>query len=180
MAHLWMKNSDQNWAVMKLDGNAFTLTGDEIQPVRLRGSESECRAEGFVMASTCEDQIAWILLASGAQQRLRVNGVVFVAGIRVLRDRDELRLSSGQRMFFSTEILAHVEPFVGGDRPTFCPRCRQQIDSGRPAVRCPGCGAIHHQSEDDGFTCWAYAPRCALCDQSTDIATSYRWTPECL
>ena len=114
----------------------------------------------------------WVVVGSPA---VHVNGAPLDAGIRVLRDRDELRVNA-HRMFFSSEVLAEVVPFPGGDRAVFCPRCKLQIAPESAAVRCPRCGVWHHQSEE--LPCWTYAERCTLCDQSSRLDAGFGWTPE--
>jgi hypothetical protein len=66
--------------------------------------------------------------------------------MRALDAGDELRIGDGPSIFFSTERLACIEPFPGGDAATFCPRCKQVIESGGAAVRCPACGSWHRQA----------------------------------
>src|SRR5262245_18008057 len=119
---------------------------------------------------------SWALLPNRAARVLR-NGEPLVLGLAVLRHRDELRVDGAEAFYFSTERLAVVEPCARDDAPR-CPRCAQAIERGEPAVRCPGCGVLHHQLSDR--PCWTHLPRCALCDQSTDLAAGFRWTPEAL
>lgn len=127
----------------------------------------------------------WVLLAKPAD-RLLVNGERLTLGIRVLRDRDELGLAAAgdsqpvARFYYSTEQLARVEPFPGGDKPVHCPRCKQPLEVGRPAVRCPSspCQLWHHEDPDNGLNCWSFAQHCALCEQPTPLDAGYRWTPD--
>jgi len=116
----------------------------------------------------------WALLC-GAKQPVRVNGLPVPLGLTVLSDRDEIRLP---RFFarFSTETQAHVEPFPESATRGFCPRCKQRIEAGTPAVCCPSCGLWHHASAD--LPCWSYAPTCAACVQRTAMDAGFRWTPE--
>jgi len=137
-----------------LDGEARALGSAEIR--------RHPTAEGAV----------WILIGPPT---VRVNGSALDAGIRVLRDRDELR-TGGSRTFFSTESLPVIVPFPDSERPTFCPRCKLVIAAGTPAVCCPQFNVWHHQSDE--FPCWTYAERCALCDQPTALDGDFRWTPE--
>ena len=115
----------------------------------------------------------WVAIGHGSA---RVNGTPFLLGIRVLRDRDELLTPSGARAFFSTEALVRVAPAPESEKVPSCPRCKQPVDANTPSVQCPECQVWHHQSED--LPCWIYSPTCALCDRSTDLSVSYRWTPE--
>jgi len=116
---------------------------------------------------------AWVLVGMPA---VRVNGSPLAAGIRVLRDRDEL-VVGGSRVFFSTESLAAIEPFAG-DEAVSCPRCGLGIPPRSPAVLCPHCRVYHHQSDE--LPCWTYTEHCATCDQSTALEAGFRWTPEAL
>ena len=157
MAHLWTSDpvGAEGWALMPLDANTTVLDGSMTLLRRI----------------TPEGDI-WVLIAPLSA---RVNGAPLDAGIRVLRDRDELRVD-GHRRFFSTETLATVASFPGGDRAVFCPRCKLQIAPESAAVRCPRCGVWHHQSEE--LPCWTYAERCTLCDQSSRLDAGFGWTPE--
>ena len=117
---------------------------------------------------------SWVLLAR-SMSAVRVNGRPVVAGIRVLRDRDEI-VVGGSRSFFSTERLARVESFPGSDGAAFCPRCKLEILKDTPALQCPGCRSWYHQREDLG--CWLYSPTCQLCPKTTPLDAGYEWEPE--
>jgi len=123
-----------------------------------------------------------VLLAVAERRDVYVNGSPLVAGIRLLRDRDEIRMGNVQRLFFSTERLACTEPFPGSEKPVVCPRCKQEIKKAQPSVRCPNpkCGAWHHESAEEELPCWTYAAQCGnvTCDQQTQLGSGYRWTPE--
>jgi len=97
-------------------------------------------------------------MPAGSAPGVAVNGVPLQARIRVLADRDEIRVAGLGRVFFSTEQLACVAPFTGADTPTFCPRCKQAVTAGSPVVRCPTCERWYHQSEE--YPCWTYTDRC--------------------
>jgi hypothetical protein len=153
MAHLWVAEGLAGWSATPLAGDTALSTG-VAQLVRATGDG------------------AWVLVGPSA---VRVNGEPLDAGIRVLRDRDEL-LVAGRRSFFSSETLAVVEPLPVVDRPPVCPRCKTAIEPGTLAVRCPQCRIWHHQSEE--MPCWTYAPLCALCPQPTPLDAGYRWSPE--
>ena len=157
MAHLW-KLTNELWEPAALDGAAVALAEAGEAAVRLLAT-----GDG-----------GWVLLARPLNS-VRVNGRPVVAGLRVLRDRDEI-VAGGARAFFSTERLTRVEAFPGGEGAVFCARCRQQMETETPAVRCPGCGSWCHQRDDLG--CWLYAPACPLCDQATPLDAGYRWQPE--
>jgi hypothetical protein len=103
-----------------------------------------------------------------------VNGIALDAGMRVLRDRDEL-VAGGERVFFSTETAAEVVPMPVMERAASCPRCRLPIDPGTPAVRCPRCRVWYHQSDE--YPCFTYAP-CALCGEPSTLGAGLQWVPE--
>ena len=157
MAYLWSDEGDGVWWPTTLD-----TRGHDLPPARIarRGAP---------------DADVWFVLGPPA---VRVNGAPLDLGIRVLADRDELRVGSA-RAFFSTETLAAIEAFPGSERPTLCPRCKLEIVAGTPAVRCTKCRVWHHESVADGLECWSYAATCAAdCDQPTALDTGLRWSPE--
>jgi len=116
----------------------------------------------------------WAVIADG-RTRLFVNGEPIETGIALLRDRDELRVDGAEAAYFSAERFAVVEVCDRDDAPR-CPRCAQAIARGEMAVRCPGCGVLHHQMTER--ECWTYLETCALCAQATDLAAGLRWSPE--
>ncbi len=163
MAHLWIREASEGavgqpapdeWSLMPLDADAVAI-----------------HSAALLRRPTSEPEI-WILVGPPV---VRVNGNPLDAGIRVLRDRDELR-TGGTRTFFSTESLPVMVPFTGGERSTFCPRCKLEVAAGSPAVACPQCRVWHHQSDE--LPCWTYAERCTMCDQPTALGAGFRWTPE--
>lgn len=157
MAHLWIPAADErDWQLLPLA--AVTSVGDSAQ----------------VLGSYTPEGRRWVLLGSPA---VRVNGLPVGAGLVALRDRDEI-CADGRRVFFSSEALAAVVPFPGGERATICPRCMLEIPAEAAAVACPQCRVWHHST--DPLPCWTYAERCALCDQATALDAGFRWTPEAL
>ena len=99
-------------------------------------------------------------------------------GIRILADRDAIRVPGLPTMYYSTERLAQIEAFPNTEH-VFCPRCKLIISEGDSAVCCPQCGVWHHERVPEDKNCWSYAETCALCDQSTDLdSASFRWTPD--
>ncbi len=158
MAHLWRERGPDGWAPTPLVGDRIGL-----------GCSSALRRLGDANGA------AWMLLAAPAA-RVLVNGLPLAIGAVVLSDRDEIRLPSGSPLYFSTETLAVVAPFPESGPRGFCPRCKQSIAPGSPAVRCPSCGLYHHSSED--LACWTYGPQCAGCSHDTALDAGFRWTPE--
>ena len=149
MAHLWIQ-ANGSWQPASLSGES-----DALQPSRLRAAGAE-----------------WVLLARPGE--VAVNGAPVLSGVRVLRDRDELVLRGGAQFFFSTERLAAIEPFPGA-KAIPCPRCREPIEPGTSAVRCPLCTLWMHENEKR--KCWTYAPKCH-CPQPTALDAGFAWSPE--
>jgi hypothetical protein len=174
MAHLWFRDHDDNWSAMPLNADAVDISRNP--PRELAGGfrlGDDCGAA--VICSRAGDSPVWVLVVAGDGD-IFVNGFAPVAGLRVLRDRDELRVGASGTVFFSAETLAHVEEFPGAGRAIFCGRCRQPLRQGEVAVRCPGCGIWHHQA--DSLPCWTYAPTCAFCPQATALDAALNWIPE--
>jgi Zn finger protein HypA/HybF involved in hydrogenase expression len=117
----------------------------------------------------------WAIL-TGQECGVTINGIPLLLGLRVLIDRDEIRWGPDAFAFYSTEEPADIASLPQGDRKIFCPRCKQEITPGTPAVRCPRCGIWHHQSEQ--LPCYTYAERCATCTRRASLDSSYDWTPE--
>jgi len=159
MAHLWIR-----------EPTAPPDSG-EWSPMSL-ADDSPAIHPAVLVLRTSSEPAAWVLIGNPA---VHVNGAPLDAGIRVLRDRDELRVDA-HRTFVSTESLATVASFPGGDRAVFCPRCKLQIVPESAAVRCPRCGVWHHQSVE--LPCWTYAEHCTLCNQSSGLDAGFGWTPE--
>jgi hypothetical protein len=111
-------------------------------------------------------------LLSSPGQAVLVGGRA-IPGMRVLEDRDEIRIGP-HWLFYSSETIARVENYRGAD--VVCPRCRLPVQAGMAIVACPGCGVIHHAAADRD--CWAYAPLCAACADQPTSERELRWTPE--
>ncbi len=156
MAHLWTLDSSNAWRASQLEDRFDLPDGASV-----------------LVLTSADAQDAWTLLT--ASRDLRLNGAPVRAGIAVLEDRDEIRLPS-LAAWFSTETPARVEPFPDSIARGVCPRCKQTIAAGSPAVRCPGCHLWHHQSEE--LPCWTYAPTCAGCAHETALDAGLRWSPE--
>lgn len=149
--HIWKEGGGANgWECIPLEGEAIELAG-----LRLTATGK-----------------GWLLLAE-PEVRVRINGVKIPGLVRVLTDQDEISIGGG-RMYFSSERLAAAVPHHGAS--VVCPRCKQAVKEGDLSVKCPGCGAVHHQSED--FPCWTYADTCTLCPRPTALDCGYQWTPE--
>jgi hypothetical protein len=169
VAHLWVKDSTGEWMAMP-------LAGDGICPVQFGEAKPAMQDPAFIMSCQHSGERNWVLVA-GRGTPVWVNGRFFHAGIRILQDRDDVRIHNQPSLFFSTEQLAQVVPFPSGPSPVFCPRCKQPFVDGTPSVQCPRCGLWEHQDEAQGLGCWGYAATCAVCDQLTDLQSGFRWTP---
>ena len=174
MAHLWIRD-DEGFAVLALTDAPLALGVHPPRPVELSALGGALSARGRV--ELWPSRQAFVLLAP-PHASVRVNGDPLELGVRVLVDRDELRVPGTGTSFFSTETLAEPVPFPPVPRPVFCPRCKQQLEHGHVAVRCPQCRIWHHQSAE--LPCWTYSERCAMCSQETRLDAGYRWTPEAL
>lgn len=167
MAHLFTFDTARKPGQWKLippsDGDVFTLPRDVL--IRQPGGRDAVHQLG----GPC-----WYIL-SPSDATVRVNGEPLLLGSRAIQHRDEI-LIDGQRFFFSTERLAAIAPLPVLDHAVHCARCKQPVETGSLAVRCPGCGAWHHQNEK--FGCWSYDAKCALCDFATELGGEYRWTPD--
>ncbi|MCH7227955.1 hypothetical protein [Haloferula sp. A504] len=116
-----------------------------------------------------------LVLPSGAlvcrgDSPIRVNGRAVPGGLRVLREKDEIRLAR-HRFYFSTKDALTIARHEG--EPTTCPRCTEPIKSGADAIRCH-CGTLFHQSED--HPCYTYGETCPSCGVTTRIDGS-PWNP---
>jgi hypothetical protein len=176
MAHIWNNVNNDAWAPTELR-SAAVLGGGSVEFV---GNIRRAARRGKVLlypVAAGTQAAQWALLAP-AGAHVCINDAPVENGIRVLADRDAIRVANLSPMYFSTERLARVEPFPNEEN-VFCPRCKSLIAPGEPAVSCPQCGISHHESSVDGEGCWTYAETCALCDQSTDLdSAGFRWTPE--
>jgi hypothetical protein len=174
MAHLWHVSDENEWRPFPLDGVLFALPSAG-EPQALVTMD---RAASGLIALRCADgpdDEAWFLLAGGEVQ-VCVNGVPIPHGMAALADRDEIRRPGSPPCFFSTERLAHVATYPADGARGFCPRCKQPIAAGDPAVKCPGCGLWHHASENR-LPCWTYGGQCAACSHPTSLDAGFQWTP---
>ena len=178
MAQLWISNDAGNWENRSLDskGGIFAPTGAGLEIISMPAKPRPGEATVLLLRpSFANGTDEWILLA-GQSSDVHVNGEPLHLGVRALRDKDAISIA-GERLFFSTEQLACVTPFRGGAEPAFCPRCKQRLEDGVPAVECPRCHVWHHQSEK--YPCWTYDTTCACCQlQATALDAGFSWTPE--
>ena len=183
MAHFWMQEeleggkgerpANRKWVVRSVTEEKETLFASE-------GSETGERAV-LVRAGGSAPGGSEVFALLGSTS-VRINSARLATGLKVLQDRDQVRIGSGQPSYFSTERLPRVEPFPGADRKIMCPRCHLEISAGMPAVRCPnpGCGVWHHQitEGEKPLACWSYHTICSICSGPTSLEAGYRWSPE--
>lgn len=175
MAQVWLRDDTRGWAPVELNSSDCQLV--EGRPVAVSPEEA---GTSIAAPLLCREGEQWLVLA-GESPAVRVNGRPLMAGLRLLRDRDAVafvdpQTSADITLFFSTEQLVQILPLPDDRAGTVCPRCRQGIDVGSPAVRCPECGTWHDETPQRN--CWTYAATCAVCGATTDLAAGYRWTPE--
>ncbi|MBM3882248.1 MAG: hypothetical protein FJ387_21435 [Verrucomicrobia bacterium] len=178
MAHLWISGRQKAWLAVRLPDTGVALFPDRERPVRTLSPSSPPSAVRLRCCGPARHAgPVWVLIG-GATHPVRVNGDPLSTGLRLLRDRDEIQLDAGVRLYFSAEEVAEVRPFPGATEKVFCPRCKLELNPGEPAVRCPApqCGIWHHQT--DQFNCWTYSGGCALCGHPTELAGGLRWTPD--
>ncbi len=165
MARIWARDEDDRWRAHPLSGTSMTLNdrgaGDDA-PVTLIPTAGEART-------------LWCLVAS-PRREIRVNGWILPGGVRILSDRDEIRLPHGARFYYSDADPARVEPLPESAGVVCCGLCTAPIEVGSDAVRCPGCGVWHHAS--DKRDCWTYNPTCSSGDQPTSLTDESAWSPE--
>ncbi len=181
MAHLWIPDDVTTWAILVLDGCAYDL--DPTPPARLPGGGLDPQAadpprerQVWIVPAASPPGARWALVA-GPHRRVWVNGSRLDLGLRLLDDRDHIRLDNGNTYFFSSEALAQRENYPADARAVQCPRCKQEISPGTMAVRCPICGVWHHETDDR--PCWSDYPTCSRCDHESPLdASRYRWEPD--
>lgn len=184
MAHLWCERDlSTGWIAAQLRAAEYELSTEQGAELLEPQADAPIASGIRLVRQTVEGKEQWVLLAERAAA-VCVNGARLRLGIRVLRDRDEIIArpaasaeQAGKRFYFSTERLARVEPYPGREAAAAarCARCKKPLANSQ-AVCCPKCGAWHHQT--DHLPCWTYHTVCSVCDQPTDIETTYRWTPE--
>lgn len=174
MAHLWSQQIDHAWVPIPLDADLFDLATAAPMAMAASAVTSLLTSSAMLRRAGEGTSAVWALLAH-PDAAVLVNGTAARLGVVVLSDRDEIRLPDAAPLYFSLEQLAEIVPFPAGGRG-FCPRCKDPLDPGAPAVACPGCGLWHHQSEKR--TCWTSGERCNACAHLTTLDTGFQWTPE--
>lgn len=181
MAHLWIPDDVATWAILVLDVCAYDL--DRTPPARIPAAQVapdgvplERQRQVWLVPAGEPPSTRWALLA-GPHRRAWVNGSRLDLGLRLLDDRDHIRLDNGKIYLFSAEAPAHRERYTGEGRVVQCPRCKEEISPGTMAVRCPICSVWHH--ETDNRPCWTDYPTCSRCDHESRLdEVQCRWVPE--
>ena len=169
-ANLWQFTSG-DWEALALR-EAAALTAAAVTPL---SRAAACLAH--TPALLYNTGAHWVLLAA-PDTGVWVNASPLSEGLRVLADRDAIRIPGAPPLFFATDQSVERIPFPD-DQPLPCPRCRDPIQLGDMAVRCPGCGIWHHQHPER--ECWSYGSSCCNCNQpSAAAAVGQSWSPEVL
>lgn len=181
MAHLWIPADDAAWAILELDARPYDLDRSPPSPVseeQLAPDDIPSRRRRQVWIVPAGDRAGgrWALVA-GPHRRVWVNGVWLDLGLRLLEDRDQIRLDNGRSCYYSSEARARRTRYAGDGRAVQCPRCKQEITPGSIAVGCPHCGVWHHESEER--PCWSDFPTCTHCGRQTTLEDApFTWAPE--
>jgi hypothetical protein len=176
VAHLWLRDDADTWAVLPLEGAKVELADIPVPLGRALGASSDAPLSPLLVRTSEGTRPEWALVAS-ASSGVSIDGVPLRTGLRVLADRTEVHIAGAGSVFFSEERLPRVEVPASLGQAGRCPRCDQPIEVGTPLVRCPKCDVAHHQSDE--LPCWTYHNSgCALCSRPTDLDAGFQWTPE--
>lgn len=174
MAHLWYVDRQSSvWSSLPLEAGVVEVGPDLFSPLRRRGGEPEA----LLLRSQTGAGEHWLLM-NLTLRPLAINGERLANGIRILTDKDEIRLADVGRVFFSSERLPRLELFAGSERPLFCPRCRDPLVVSRPIVRC-ACSVAYHFDAERDRRCFDYGP-CTVCNAPTELSETFRWQPGAL
>lgn len=177
MAGIWQQNENGAWDRRALAGQYFGLRPAANNPVvDLAGAVSAGYVALLASYPAPNQGRQWVLFDGGDAEGVWVNAEPLLAGLTVLKDRDEILLGGRTRLYFSTEERPTVAAYPGAENPEFCARCHKPLVAGAPAVRCPSCGRWCDQAEER--PCWTYGPGCPLCGHPTAFDAGLRWSPE--
>jgi hypothetical protein len=180
MPYLWFVEEESRWRAMPLSKAPVDVGAGVPQPLAPEGfpihAMEDRRRNAGVICAAGEGPSSISVLVWGPEKTVRVNGWVLTTGLRVLGDKDEIRIGDGTPLFFSSESVAEIQNFPGSEREIFCPRCTLPIEKGKAVVRCPKCQTLHHQDAELG--CWTYAEGCAVCAHPTAMDGGFHWRPE--
>ena len=164
------------WFLEKGTWKAFRLSREE--PIGLEAEQGSVRCvgptEGLLSVVPLRNQVRVRYLLMADPRCIRINGRMF-AGVRVLRELDEIGGFGGCPLFFSDEEPGRVVQRDPEGAVAECPICGDEVAG--PAVRCPRCGIWHHESPER--PCWSSRELCSTfgCPQSTHLNAAERWTP---
>lgn len=178
MPYLWYcetREGNPEWAAAELPDRPVELA---VPAPRQWSPEVAPPERAVVLGRADDDRLVdtWVLVW-GRERAVRVNGVLTATGVKVLSDRDEIRVDGGEPMFFSAESLPRVEIFASADADVYCPRCKKVLEPGTPVVRCPKDKLAYHYSEDKEHNCWSYSSKC-VCGHPTAMDGNLEWSPE--
>lgn len=172
MAQIWVHNPGLGeWSALALAGDAFALV-PVSREVRVR-PDPDGAAGVLILRGREAEREVWVLLAPRGD--VLVNGTVPVAGIRVLCDRDEIRLRGAPPVFLSLERPAAVDAMPELGRVAKCMRCDREVVVGSLVVHCPVCGDVYHETEES--PCWTLSAQCRTCENPTALDAGPRWSP---
>ena len=149
------------------DWTAARISAPTGIPGGLRKTDGNAADDAVVILPLDESRA---VLVSKPDTAVRINGQPMPAGLRVLSDRDEIRVNH-ERFYFSSRDPLIVESRQG--EAVACPRCSGMIEPGTPAVRCH-CGAWFHQCDEQ--PCFTYGDTCPLCGGSSRLDAD-PWDP---
>ncbi|MHC5109540.1 MAG: hypothetical protein ACYTHJ_06640 [Planctomycetota bacterium] len=207
MAILWTRDGGE-WVAVELESGARYVLGVDRDAVdrdavnndtihrhaisRLGQSKARCRPRSVLLAindatssasptrradATRSDAGNWTLITSQGGQ---INGFPLPRfGVRVLQDRDEIRVV-GARFYFSTEQRSAPFIFEGAGHGCRCPRCKASLQRGDHVMACAGCGWLYHQSPQ--YPCYTGFEgedmNCINCAMAARIDEQFRFTPD--
>jgi hypothetical protein len=156
---------DQNkndWQLLPLEENCAVGLNDSGS---LTVGSSAKKVFAYLVSSkgTTDRQMLSMLTTKNTDTMFKLNGIPPFS-LSVIRDKDEISYN-GQRLYFTEEQVAKIE-LKQDDSVIFCPRCKDVIKQKTEVVRCPGCGLLYHESEEEDKKCWSYDTRC-ICSHTT-------------
>lgn len=183
MSSLIRQDAENGGSIMyPLEGrDRFHLVFDGVTGEPVLGSEGEANvaftiARAGTAGSPAESCFILVKSSSANGKRVLVNGDEVPAGIRSLRDRDEILVldtagKRSDRIYFSVDSPSpEIVPFPG-PKGARCAMCTGIIDINAPSVRCPRCGLWYHQITEgkDPLPCWTYEKNCMSCKRPTEL-----------
>lgn len=167
MAIVWWACEGNSWEWKEVDAEWIDLTSI---PPRFSAHDSANAEMGAQIAHSPADAAeadGWFLMHP-RDSRVWCNGRPSVLGMRVLIDRDEIRVEGVGRFYFSTETLPKSVPYPKDADPAMCGACAQQINPGDWSCTCPDCGVCHHDTA-----------RCGACSHPLDPGIEFSKCPSC-